>query len=47
MKTHDITLDNIIDTLLWADAKHLALVKEQVSEGASNGLFHGKQKPSP
>ena len=30
VKLHDITLSNVVDSLLWADSKHLALVKEQV-----------------
>ena len=30
VKLHDISLSNVVDSLLWADSKHLALVKEQV-----------------
>jgi len=32
VKLNKITLDNAIDTLLWADGKHSALVKEQVMD---------------
>ena len=32
MNLHKITLDNAIDTLLWADGKHCALVKEQIMD---------------